>query len=621
MGDTFFDGEGGDSDWLKLIDDAVLEAMEQFDIDSLAPTGTPKDWIDLVDEVMEWSPFEEIISNQYRDWEKEFLKKKKKKSKSNSRSGSGNNDNNDENSADANAAAAASSTSATSTTHPRDSVTIPPPFAYEDLIFLKSTAMLELTGDTMGRFVEAKRDIDAGEILIEEAPFASMLRTDARETHCSNCYKRMIGGAGGGRNEGAPMGGGGEGTTGGGVGDVTVCDRCSIAKFCSEDCLKTATAEFHQFECPFIKGLFSLKIIPLSLRMLLRGWRNIMHHFLYINGLTPKEPKTRKSVPTEETLSFDMKVVPGRHCYQHAIAAKLVLEMAKTSGLLGLIRRQAVEMAVDDDFQGCEHLLGEHLEDFLKCVIFVNIHKIKFNSFEIHEYQVKEKEVEDKLFSVVDYQRVGAAMYPSTSLINHSCRPNANFFFKNDHIVVKSNQKISRGDQIFISYGPTVMSVRNVRKRRRELMANYGFLCKCPNCCEGDDQEGDEEDDEEIGECLGEEEYEEDEEYEEEEEEEEEESKGTLRNIVEAYNLEQQVRERLSYAFDAVELLQFEGAAAALLKAKGLCLEIEDILGKVENNPQKEENDKCAFHLLKEVDEFIVMSYGLLGNKHIMLST
>merc|ERR1712015_337711 len=222
-------------------------------------------------------------------------------------------------------------------------------------------------------------------------------------------------------------------------------------------------------------------------------------------------------------------------------------------------------MAVDNDFEGCEHLLGEHLEDFLKCVIFVNIHKIKFNSFEIHEYQVKEKEVEDKLFSVVDYQRVGAAMYPSTSLINHSCRPNANFFFKNDHIVVKSNQKISRGDQIFISYGPTVMSVRNVRKRRRELMANYGFLCKCPNCCEGDDQaEGDEEDDEEIGECLG---------------EEEEESKGTLRNIVEAYNLEQQVRERLSYAFDAVELLQFEGAAAALLKAKGLCLEIEDILG------------------------------------------
>ena len=55
----------------------------------------------------------------------------------------------------------------------------------------QSDAFLELKGETMGRFVEARRDIEAGEILVEEAPFASMLRTDARETHCSNCYKRM----------------------------------------------------------------------------------------------------------------------------------------------------------------------------------------------------------------------------------------------------------------------------------------------------------------------------------------------------------------------------------------------------------------------------------------------
>jgi len=421
------------------------------------------------------------------------------------------------------------------------------------------------------------------------------LRTDARETHCTNCYKRMTQ-----------------------ENDVIVCERCSIAKFCSPECLAMATAEFHQFECPFIKGLFTLKIIPLSLRMLLRGWRNILYHFLYINGLTPRTPKPRVKLATEEGLAYDMKVVPGRHCYQHAIAAKLVLEMAKQAGLLNLIRQQAILLAVDDDFVGCEHLLQDHLDDFLKCVIFVNIHKIKFNSFEIHEYQVKEKEVEDKLFSVVDYQRVGAAMYPSTSLINHSCRPNANFFFRNSHIVVKSNQKIAKGAQVFISYGPTVMSIRNTRKRRRELMANYGFLCKCPNCSLDDVEDEDEED---VEEYLEGEEEEEEEEEEAEAEEESEESKGTLRNIVEAYNLEQQIREYLSYAFDAIELLQFEGAAAALLKAKGCCLEIEEILGRTEDNPQREENERCAFHLLKEVDEFIVMSYGLLGNKHIMLST
>jgi len=567
--------------------------MEQFDIDSLAPTGTPKDWVDLVDEVMEWSPFEEIITNQYRDWRKENTKKKREKEQQqqqqqsskddSSQSSSNNNSNNSNNS--------------NGLPHSNGTLVIPSSFKYEDLIMEQSDAFLELKGETMGRFVEARRDIEAGEILVEEAPFASMLRTDARETHCSNCYKRMTE-----ENE------------------VIVCQRCSIAKFCSAECLDMATKEFHQFECPFIKGLFTLKIIPLSLRMLLRGWRNIMYHFLYINGMQARTTKPRVTVATEEGLAYDMKVVPGRHCYQHAIAAKLVLEMAKQSGLLNLIRQQVIHMAVDDEFRGCEHLLQDHLEDFLKCVIFVNIHKIKFNSFEIHEYQVKEKEVEDKLFSVVDYQRVGAAMYPTTSLINHSCRPNANFFFRNSHIVVKSNQKINKGEQIYISYGPTVTSIRDTRRRRRELMANYGFLCKCPNCCLDDADEDEDEDEEQdvFGlQCPD----EEDEEEAEGEDEDDEESKGTLRNIVEAWNLEQQAREYLEFAFDAVELLQFEAAATALLKAKGCCLEIEEILEKTEDNPQQEENEKCAFNLLKEVDEFIVMSYGLLGNKHIMLTT
>jgi len=595
MEDAFFDGDAGTSDWLKLIDEAVSEAMEHFDIDSLAPTGTPKDWVDLVDEVMEWSPFEEVITQQYQEWKREIIKRNCDSSRAAAADGAATTQNGPGNSNNSN-----------TPNNPKNGlplsfsngVTIPPPFKYEDLIFAKSSNMIELSGDTMGRFCEAGRDIEAGEILYEEAPFASMLRTDARETHCSNCYKRM-----------------------GDDKDIIVCDRCSIAKFCSAKCLEQATLEFHQFECPFIKGLFTLKIIPLSLRMLLRGWRNIMYHFLYINGMTPRTPKPRAKVTTEEHLTYDMKVVPGRHCYQHAIAAKLVLEMAKQVGLLSLIRKQAVLLAVDDDFRGCEHLLDEHLEDFLKCVIFVNIHKIKFNSFEIHEYQVKEKEVEDKLFSVVDYQRVGAAMYPSTSQINHSCRPNCNFFFRNDHIVVKSNQKIPKGEQIFISYGPTVTSVRNTRKRRRELMANYGFLCLCPNCVVDDDELDEEDIDEYLYAGSEEAEGEEEEPEEEEEEEEEEESKGSLRNIVEAYNLEQKIREYLSYAFDAVELLQFEGAAAALLKAKGCCLEIEEIVGRAQDNPQKEENEKCAFHLQKEVDEFIVMSYGLLGNKHIMLST
>jgi len=572
MDDAFFESDAQEqADWLALIDDAVQMALEQYDVDSLAPLGTPKDWVDLVDEILDWTPFEEIVATQHEEWKKQNDGNVKMQN-----GGSAEIQNGDlQNGGDCHV----------------DGPCLPPLYNYEDLVISKTSSFLELQSSLMGRYVEASSTVEAGEIIIEEKPFASMLRNDSRKTHCSNCYKRM-------KEEK----------------EIIACQRCNVATFCSKKCCEEATIEFHQFECPFITGLFTLKIIPLSLRMLLRGWRNIMHHFLHINGLQPNTKKAQFQVPTEETLTFDMSVVPGRHCYQHAIAAKFVLEMAKQSGLVELLRK-GIRQGARDGLEGCEQLLEGHLEDFLKCVIFVNIHKIKFNSFEIHEYQMQEKQVEDKLFSVVNYQRVGAAMYPSTSEINHSCRPNANFFFKNDHIVVKSNQRIEKGQEIFISYGPTIMSIRSTNERRKELMENYGFLCQCPFCRQ------DEEEEEEEGEGEEEEEEEEvvqEEKSQEEEDDEDEEKQGTLSNIIEAYNLEQQVRELLSYAFDAVEVLQFEGAAAALLRAKRHCLEIEDILKNLDDNPRKAENEKCAFNLSKEVDEFMVMSYGLLGNKHIM---
>jgi hypothetical protein len=67
----------------------------------------------------------------------------------------------------------------------------------------------------------------------------------------------------------------------------------------------------------------------------------------HVTETTQKLPQ----VPTEETLTFDMSVVPGRHCYQHAIAAKFVLEMAKQSGLLELLRK-GIRQGAKDGLEG-----------------------------------------------------------------------------------------------------------------------------------------------------------------------------------------------------------------------------------------------------------------------------
>ena len=70
-----------------------------------------------------------------------------------------------------------------------------------------------------GRFVAAVDDISAGEVVMVERPFASVLLSEEQADHCHVCFVRS---------------------------DVMLaCDYCVIAMFCSEECKRTAEC-FHR---------------------------------------------------------------------------------------------------------------------------------------------------------------------------------------------------------------------------------------------------------------------------------------------------------------------------------------------------------------------------------------
>lgn len=71
-------------------------------------------------------------------------------------------------------------------------------------------------------------------------------------------------------------------------------------------------------------------------------------------------------------------------------------------------------------------------------------------------------------------------IYPSASLFNHSCRPNAWAFFSEKafiRIVALSN--IKKGDEICISY---LNGFEAPQLRRLELRRTFGFWCDCDYC-------------------------------------------------------------------------------------------------------------------------------------------
>jgi len=69
-------------------------------------------------------------------------------------------------------------------------------------------------------------------------------------------------------------------------------------------------------------------------------------------------------------------------------------------------------------------------------------------------------------------------MYPRASYINHSCVPNATFSGYFPEVVVKASTRITKGEQIFISY----VDDANYDLRNHKLFSLYGFKCKCSKC-------------------------------------------------------------------------------------------------------------------------------------------
>ena len=402
----------------------------------------PEDWMHFVHENMDWSPFEKSVQLVWDEWYDH------------------------------------QGVSEATSMNPRKDdfhqLGLPPQINYKVKITEKA-AIQPRKSSVRGRYMVASEEIPAGSVVLQEKPFAFVLNGEFKLTHCSNCFCRLEGD------------------------DFKVCDKCEETYFCSDKCARQGLQSFHRYECPFMKGLRSLKLYPLAFRMFLHGWTNAMQIYLASKMISLQAFLDRGHSlpsPSELDLLSNWHVIPGEHCLKHAVIAKLFVEILKGGGLFRGLQnyvrtaakeKDGVDLSLDDE------LLNEDLEHFLGTYLLDNIQRVKFNSFEMSEFVMLRKnpihtsepltDNQDRLYRVIsDYNTTGAATYLNTSQFNHSCKPNCNFYFINNEIVVRSNQKIPAGGEIKISYGPNVMNTKSKKKRKRQLAESYGFNCLCEQC-------------------------------------------------------------------------------------------------------------------------------------------
>ncbi|ELK10625.1 SET and MYND domain-containing protein 3 [Pteropus alecto] len=76
-------------------------------------------------------------------------------------------------------------------------------------------------------------------------------------------------------------------------------------------------------------------------------------------------------------------------------------------------------------------------------------------------------------------QEVGVGLYPSMSLLNHSCDPNCSIVFNGPHLLLRAVRDIEAGEELTICYLDMLMTSE---ERRKQLRDQYCFECDCSRC-------------------------------------------------------------------------------------------------------------------------------------------
>ena len=320
-----------------------------------------------------------------------------------------------------------------------------------DKILIKGSSSLGIGCDSMqGRYIFAKEDISCGSIIISEKPYAAVLLPPWYKTHCQHCFDK--------------------------VELLFPCYECAEVVFCSPLCYSNAWAVYHRFECKKLTLMEKIGIAHLSLRIVLVSEASDLLKFScseYINtnskfmGTSSKVDGFNEQGVYQadyESVYFLLthsKCFPIEDLFQYSVAGlllyKLLLETDYFNFHSKLQQRQL----------GVGSLLLRHIQQLI-----CNAHAVTcLNAGNCSSANIIEQ----------DQVRIATAIYPTTSLLNHSCEPTILNSFHKNQLIVKVVRDVRKGEQIYNCYGPHYRRM-DYEDRRTVLWQQYFFTCSCAHC-------------------------------------------------------------------------------------------------------------------------------------------
>ncbi|KAK2583765.1 hypothetical protein KPH14_009675 [Odynerus spinipes] len=296
-----------------------------------------------------------------------------------------------------------------------------------------------------GRYVVANRDITKGQILFVEKPFAFVLVDYGRiNGSCENCCRPY--------------------------GDVPVpCTMCLDTLYCGMKCWNDDYSCFHRWECPGSQmSLWQQNgIARLALKVFLMcASTTDINRFNEVQKLITNFDK----LPLKDLVAYGIT------------ATMLTLYLLKYSNffedndltecLISKFSDESYNFPCDTSIESDRHL-------YVGSLLLRHILQLLSNGPAITKLDVIVSG-KDKVLTEQE-NRIAKAIYPSASMMNHSCDPNVINSFMDQYLIVKAIKDIGAGEEIYTCYGAHFRQIPR-DYRQLALKSQYCFTCKCEPC-------------------------------------------------------------------------------------------------------------------------------------------
>ncbi|XP_043594924.1 SET and MYND domain-containing protein 4-like isoform X2 [Bombus pyrosoma] len=304
-------------------------------------------------------------------------------------------------------------------------------------------AIDKIYNQELGRHVIANKSIKKGDILFLEKPVSFVLLSHDIYNLCPHCNCSNT--------------------------DIPVpCTTCLNTFYCNEHCLTKAWSLYHCWECPGnqMELWKEIGIGHLALKVLLTC--STMTDEIKFNEI-------QNLVTNFDKLSMDDLTVYGITAVMLTIYLLKYTNFFQSSNLEDCLKKKFPNNSLNTSF----NILTTNDEQlYVSSLLLRYILQLIANGHAI----TKSNTLLSKNDSSMKQQDIVATgIYPSASMMNHSCDPNIINIFVGQYLIVRASRDIGESEEIFNCYGPHYRHM-TTEDRQKILKGQYCFTCKCKAC-------------------------------------------------------------------------------------------------------------------------------------------